>query len=132
MAVAIEQIANTTFRAFDMTQTNMARNIDIHPNRMICSGCNNPRLRRMELRIENSQIVLDLVSTENLQRHDQRVVYEITTCHSSPPGSLINSGVEHMNGSIIGASAHQRVLIMELHLSNSLLMIPQRFVGRGR
>ena len=131
MAVAIEQIANTTFRAFDMTQTNMARNIDIHPNRMICSGRNNPRLRRMELRIENSQIVLDLVSTENLQRHDQRVVYEITTRHSSPPGSLINSGMEHMNGSIIGASAHQRVLIMELHLSNSLLMIPQRFVGRG-
>ena len=98
---------------------------------MICSRRNNPRLRRMELRIENSQIVLNLVTTENLQRYDQRVVYEITTHHASSPDSLINSGMEYMNGSIIGASAHQRVLIMELHLSNSLLMIPQRFVGRG-
>ena len=131
MAVATEKRASATFLAFDMTQTNMARNIDIHPNRMICSCRDNPRLRRMELRIEYSQIVLNLVSSENLQRHDQRVVYEIATPHACSPPSLIDGGVEDVNGAVIGASAHERVGIVELHLANGLLVISQRLVGRG-
>ena len=109
----------------------MARNIDIHPNGVIGSCRNNPRLCRMELRIENSKIILNLVSTKNLQRHDQRIVYKITTLHSKQPPLLINGSMEDVNGAIIRASAHERVLLVELNLSYSLLVISKCFEGRG-
>ena len=65
------------------------RNIDEETHRAIRSRRDDPGLfvtitlctylRRMELRVHHSQVILDDVASQHLQGDDQRVVHEIAT-----------------------------------------------------
>ena len=98
---------------------------------MVCSCSHDPRLCRMELCVQHAQVILDLVSSKHLQRDDQCVVYKVASPHGPLQSLLVDSGVEDVNGSIVGAGAHQRILRMELDLPNRLLVVAQRLVGSG-
>ena len=80
-----------------------------------------PYLCGVEVRVQHAQIARDLVSSEHLQRDDERVVDEI----------VVHGVMEDVHRSVVRARAHQRVVRVELRLANRLLVVAQRLERRG-
>lgn len=90
--------------------------------RLIITQITDPYLIRMEVGIQNTQVILHLMTTQYLQGYNQGIVDEI----------IIHGSMNDMNGSVIRASGHKRIILVELDSTNRLLMITKCFKRSGR
>jgi len=74
----------------------------------------------MPLDIHDSKLTLDAVTSEDLERDDERVLHEIR----------VDGSVEDVDGSIVGAGGEERVGAMVVDCSDGFGLVPEGVEGR--
>lgn len=95
----------------------------LHPQatRSIGTSTDSPRLARVPVDIQDTQLASDLVALENLERHNGSIAEHISS----------NAAVEDLQGSIVGSIREQRVAAagVELDGTDSLAVVAEGLVG---
>ena len=80
----------------------------------ICSCTDKPRLLGHPLDLEHTKPVAHLVSTQDLERHNERVRHEI----------VIHARMENLDRAIVAARREERVRRVEVHRTQRTRVVP--------
>ena len=85
-------------------------------NSTICTSTHQPRLLGTPLYLQHTQTLLDLMSPQDLERHNERVRHQI----------VVHSCVENLDGAVVRGRGKKGVFGVEVQGTNSTGVIPVR------